>query len=239
MTASIRSVAIVGAGISGLCAARVLTKGGLNVTIFEKARGVGGRTSTRRENEYTFDHGAQFFTIADNRFHEIVQEWESAGIVTQWNSPVVVLNKGSSKPASDTRQRFVGVPGMNAMARHLAEETRVVLNTRITRCERRENLWHVFDEKEVLTGAFDAVIVTTPPKQATPLLAHSPLLLAAAGRVELSPCWALMAAFDRRLDIPFDGAYVENSSLAWIVRNGSKPLRPSHETWVIHASPKR
>lgn len=237
-TTSIRSVAIIGAGISGLCAAQALAKGGMNVTIFEKARGVGGRTSTRREHEYTFDHGAQFFTVSDNRFRELVQEWELAGIVAQWNVPIVVLNRGSSRPGSDTRQRFVGVPAMNAMARHLAEELHVVPNTRIMRCERRDHLWHLFDEKDVESGAFDTVVITTPPEQAIPLLAHSPSLLATAGTAKLSPCWALMAAFDRRLHIPFDGAYVENSSLAWIVRNGSKPLRSSHECWVIHASPK-
>ena len=84
-------------------------------------------------------------------FRELVQEWESAGIVAQWNAPIVVLNKGSSRPASDTRQRFVGVPGMNAMARHLAEEMHVVLNKRITRCERRDNLWHLFDERDTLS----------------------------------------------------------------------------------------
>lgn len=235
-TTSIQSIAVIGAGISGLCAARTLTKSGMLVTIFEKARGVGGRTSTRREPDFTFDHGAQFFTVADDRFRLLVQEWESAGCVAQWNVPIVALNKGTSRPAGDTRQRYVGVPGMNAMARHLAEEMHVVLNKRIARCERRGTLWHLFDEGDALSGAFDAVIVTTPPEQAIPLLAYSPSLIAAVGTVTLSPCWVLMVAFDRRLDIPFDGAYVENSSLSWIARNGSKPGRSGHECWVIHAS---
>ena len=53
------SVAVIGAGISGLFAARTLQDHGMTVKVFEKGRGVGGRMSTRRINGgATFDHGA-------------------------------------------------------------------------------------------------------------------------------------------------------------------------------------
>ena len=59
------TVAIIGAGISGLSAARTLQDHGLTVTVFDKSRGVGGRMSTRRTDQgTTFDHGAQYFTPA-------------------------------------------------------------------------------------------------------------------------------------------------------------------------------
>ena len=38
------SIGVIGAGISGLCAARVLADRGLRVCVFGKARGVGGQT---------------------------------------------------------------------------------------------------------------------------------------------------------------------------------------------------
>jgi predicted NAD/FAD-dependent oxidoreductase len=41
-------VAVIGAGISGLFAARTLQDHGMKATVFEKGRGVGGRMSTRR-----------------------------------------------------------------------------------------------------------------------------------------------------------------------------------------------
>ena len=43
------SVAVVGAGISGLFAARTLADHGLEVRVFDKSRGSGGRCSTRRD----------------------------------------------------------------------------------------------------------------------------------------------------------------------------------------------
>ena len=47
-TASSRHIAIIGAGIAGVTAARTLLQAGHRVTLIEKSRGVGGRMSTRR-----------------------------------------------------------------------------------------------------------------------------------------------------------------------------------------------
>jgi NADPH-dependent 2,4-dienoyl-CoA reductase/sulfur reductase-like enzyme len=42
------TVAVIGAGISGLTCARTLADHGVSVTVFEKSRGLGGRMATRR-----------------------------------------------------------------------------------------------------------------------------------------------------------------------------------------------
>ncbi|MDO9191527.1 MAG: FAD-dependent oxidoreductase, partial [Undibacterium sp.] len=53
-------IAIVGAGISGLTAARQLQSQGHTVTVYEKSAGVSGRMSTRLTEFGGFDHGAQY-----------------------------------------------------------------------------------------------------------------------------------------------------------------------------------
>ena len=56
------TVAILGAGMAGAAAARRLAEAGLDVRVFDKGRGIGGRMATRRtEAGARFDHGAQFF----------------------------------------------------------------------------------------------------------------------------------------------------------------------------------
>jgi predicted NAD/FAD-dependent oxidoreductase len=57
MTTTKRAV-VIGGGISGLACAGVLCDAGFRITVFDKGRGVGGRTSTRRESDWRFDHGA-------------------------------------------------------------------------------------------------------------------------------------------------------------------------------------
>ncbi|MBC8055480.1 MAG: FAD-dependent oxidoreductase, partial [Rhizobiales bacterium] len=61
-------VAIVGAGMSGAACAAGLRLAGVQVTVFDKSRNVGGRMASRRaswtdaagiEHPVTFDHGTQ------------------------------------------------------------------------------------------------------------------------------------------------------------------------------------
>ncbi len=64
------SCVIIGAGVSGLIAARTLQASGVRVKVLDKGRGVGGRLATRRSGVGVFDHGAQFFTVCDeNQAH--------------------------------------------------------------------------------------------------------------------------------------------------------------------------
>jgi len=53
------SVAVVGAGLAGLVAARHLAGAGADVTVFERRDDVGGRVRTRHEDGYTLDRGFQ------------------------------------------------------------------------------------------------------------------------------------------------------------------------------------
>ena len=77
-------VVIIGAGLSGLVAAHALQRSGSSVLVIDKARSVGGRLATRQIGRATLDHGAQFFTVRSPEFRSAVEEWLSAGLVTEW-----------------------------------------------------------------------------------------------------------------------------------------------------------
>nr|MDJ0929273.1 NAD(P)-binding protein [Gammaproteobacteria bacterium] len=55
------TIAIIGAGLSGLVLATRLSEHA-TVTVFDKSPRVSGRMATRRAPPYEFDHGTQFFT---------------------------------------------------------------------------------------------------------------------------------------------------------------------------------
>lgn len=50
-------VAVCGGGLSACAAANRLASNGIEVTIFEAGRGLGGRSATRRSENVYFDHG--------------------------------------------------------------------------------------------------------------------------------------------------------------------------------------
>ena len=87
----VTSTAIVGAGIAGMSAARMLVEHGHDVTVFEKSRGAGGRAARRRCDGFEFDHGAQYFTARSQVFRDHVHDWRQQGVVEEWIGTVVSL----------------------------------------------------------------------------------------------------------------------------------------------------
>jgi predicted NAD/FAD-dependent oxidoreductase len=230
-------IAVVGAGVAGLSAARRLASAGAPVVVFEKARGAGGRAATRRADGLAFDHGAQYFTSRDPGFGRLVREWAEAGLVAEWTGRIGVLEAGAVRPVPPGTKRWVGVPGMSALARALAPGLDLRFGTRVEEVRRDAGRWQLLSDGGADLGRFDGVVVAVPAPQAVPLLAHEPSLAEAAALARMRPCWAALVAFDSVLDLPVDGAFLPGPALAWAARNGAKPGRPPGETWVLHAAP--
>lgn len=231
-------VAVIGAGISGLCLSRALLEDGLDVVTFEKSRGPGGRMSTRRaaESRYSFDHGAQFFTARAPEFVQQVADWQAAGVVAPWPGRLGQISGGQFIPEPTRHPRFVGVPRMSALTRHLSAGLQAQVATRIDALEQTSDGWRLHSTAGEVFGTFDVVISTAPSPQTAPLLApHSPALAARADAAEMLPCFCLMLAFPAPLRVPFDAARLDTPPLGWIARNTSKPGRAEAECWVLHA----
>jgi predicted NAD/FAD-dependent oxidoreductase len=229
-------VAVIGAGMAGLSCAAGLADRGIEVAVFDKGRGAGGRISTRRAADLAFDHGAQYFTVRDPVFAQQVERWESQGFVARWEGRIVRIGEGGVTDTSP-HPRFVGVPGMSAIGSALAKRLPVQLQTRISRVRQENGVWEIVDERDQLHGPFDAIVVAVPAPQASDLLKDHPFATAIA-RTTMTPCWAVLAAFPVRVEVDWDGAFIDGGALSWVARNNSKPGRnlPS-DCWTLHASP--
>jgi heterodisulfide reductase subunit A-like polyferredoxin len=75
-----KRIGVIGAGIAGLTVAKAISNLS-KVRIFEKSHGVGGRMATLWIDAVPFDHGAQYFTIMDARFHDALKTALATGIV--------------------------------------------------------------------------------------------------------------------------------------------------------------
>ena len=92
-------VGVIGAGLSGLMAARTLQLAGLEVVAFDKGRRAGGRANTREHSDYRFDHGAQFFTVRDEALGPHLQGWQREGLVQEWGGRLVRIEGETMSPA--------------------------------------------------------------------------------------------------------------------------------------------
>lgn len=231
------TVAIIGGGCAGLACARRLAGAPLAVQVFDKGRRPGGRIATRRTPHGSFDHGAQYFTANDPEFRAWTRHCRAAGMAAPWNGVIAALADRRAEIAGNAEQRWVGVPGMSAAARHLAAGLAIRSELRIAGLERHDSGWRLLGADGSPVAEAETVIVAVPAPQAVPLLAASPRLADRAAEISFQPCWAMMLGCDSPLPLPFDGAFVNAGPLSWVARNTSKPGRTGEEAWVLHASP--
>ena len=229
-------IAVIGAGLSGATVAAALTNAGYSVRIFEKSRGMGGRMATRRSSGFEFDHGAQYFTVKSEVFGKAVKGWVNKGLAAPWEARFASLEAGNLRLKPQRMPRYVGIPRMNSIVREMLNGIEVELNTRVVRAFRSGKYWALESEDCAIDDSFDALIMAIPPAQARELL--GPVANSFSGKLDtvMDACWAVLAAFDGPVDLAFDAAFVNGSSLSWIARNSSKPARRDRESWVLHGS---
>jgi len=175
-------VAVVGAGISGLTAASRLARGGCAVTVYETGRGPGGRTSTRRAGPdgagWQFDHGAQYFSAKDPAFRAIVEDWRAEGLVAEWTGVFGTVDATTGtfvrEDPQETKERWVGTPSMNAIAKGLSRRAGISLVTsrRVTSFEGGPGVgdgsWTVVHRSSAPTAKTDAngdPVPVEPPRR--------------------------------------------------------------------------
>jgi renalase len=229
-------IAIIGAGLAGISAARAMIARGHAVTIFDKGRGPGGRLATRRieaeGRKLQFDHGAQYLRA------------EGADFAT-------ALTEAGTAPWPDAARR-VGVPSMSAVPRALLGEIPCIASRHVGQIEGSPGAWMLrhWDARLVRpgkplpdtapeeAGPFAAVLLTMPATQAREVLGqNAPSLNDALASIRYAPCWTVMASFNAPLPLP-ETLRPEAHAIGWAARDSAKPGRDARqENWVIQAGP--
>ncbi|XP_057485161.1 uncharacterized protein LOC130771557 isoform X2 [Actinidia eriantha] len=263
MTGVVSKVAVLGSGISGAVCASTMARNGVSVTIFESARGPGGRMSQRREitedgKELLFDHGAPYFTVSNADMLGIVHDWEARGLVAEWKENFGSFDFVSKKIVDIEKERlskkYVGVPGMNSICSALCHEPGVdrKFGVGVGRVEwlEDEDSWSLIGLDGQFLGRFKGVVASDknivsprftdvtgrPPPLDSRLV---PELAVKVKEIPVSPCFALMLAFEESVSsVPVKGLSFKNSEvLSWVFCNSSKPERSTiSEQWVLHST---
>lgn len=242
-------IAIVGAGLAGLAAARCLVAAGHAVQLFEKSGAPGGRAATRRRGPGPFDHGAQYATFRDARGRALLDAARAAGVLAPWTARIGVLASDGIRACPPDTERFVGVPDMRALGEWMAhglvvhyDATVGALTPDPTRGRGRG--WSLTMHRGDTADGFDLVLLAVPAPQARRLLATAgragapvDALVAVVDAVPMTPCFAALLTVPRRPAWAWDAAFVhDDAMIAWVARNTSKPQRGDVECWVLHAT---
>ena len=114
-----KNIAIIGAGMTGLSLAYNLQEH--NITIFDKSWRSGGRVSTRKHDNYLFDHGAHYLSInhSVNQLNEVISRYNSGQVIDIDFATDYLKNKKTRKKI------IIGQNGMNSIPKSIFDNIKV------------------------------------------------------------------------------------------------------------------
>jgi len=218
--------AVVGAGIAGVACARALTAGGCEVQVLDRGRVPGGRMASRRLAGRYVDLGASYFTVSDDGFRGVVDDWAGRGLARPWTDTFGTVGPGGPGEDKQGPMRWAAAGGLRSLVADLAGGLSV---------EQGREVFRVGPGPVVDGVAYDVVALAMPDPQALRVLdPDDPAARLVAGR-EWEPSLALAAGFPERV-WSFAGAFVsDHPVLSWVADDGSRrgdgaPVLVAHST---------
>ena len=245
-----RRLAIIGAGPAGLAAAwKLRDAGAIEVTVFEKSRGVFGRAATRTRHGLRLDPGANYFRIDLPEIAELIHRHLPTDELIEIDGAVDVFDAGGSISAGDrelnAEKKLTYRSGINTLGKMLAEAANCEIHhgVRVARLQRKPGpgVWTLRDEHDVDLGEFETVLLALPAPQAIELLSpeEADVADALAGATYQSQ-WSFTFGFDAgQLEWPGNAYALVNTDrqhrIAWLSRENAKQSRVPDHTLAVMA----
>ncbi|HEY6286258.1 MAG TPA: FAD-dependent oxidoreductase [Ktedonobacteraceae bacterium] len=171
------SVAIIGAGCSGLAAAHELRDAGYAVTIFEQNKEVGGRAASRDQQGFIYDYGAQYIKSGSSVSIDLITRLFKLADLVDISKPVWIFDRNGyiqeGDPIQNAEPKWNYRSGINALAKCMAQGLDIRLQTRIVYLQQSTTGWRVFGNPGYYIGEFDRVLITIPASEAAELIKNS------------------------------------------------------------------
>ncbi|MGZ6356515.1 MAG: NAD(P)/FAD-dependent oxidoreductase, partial [Ktedonobacteraceae bacterium] len=171
------SVAIIGAGCSGLAAAHEFRDAGYAVTIFEQSQQVGGRATTRQQEGFIYDYGAQYIKRGSTISISLITERFQLDDLIDIAKPVWIFDGDShiqvGDPIQNAEPKWNYRSGLHALAKRMAQGLDIRLQTPVSSIQQSVIGWELFDQQGEYCGEFDYVLITMPASEATELARKS------------------------------------------------------------------
>lgn len=174
-------IGIIGAGLPGLIAGRMLAQGGHEVHVIEKEQKGGGRLATfagGKNGDIAFDYCNFCFSASDPLFQDFVDELTKENILKVWARRFPFYDDKrmlSNYPGKEETDFYIAPNGMNTIIQYLSRWVDIDYNTQVNGLtfiganRHKKKAWMInttsFTPYEV-----DAIIIATPAIQAYGLI---------------------------------------------------------------------
>jgi renalase len=218
-------IAIIGAGFSASVLCHYLKE--KDIVVFDKARGPGGRSSTRKVDGIgVFDHGLQYISPKSKEFLEYVQNLK---LVKKWEGDFVDFETGKVLPKKD---RYIGINGNNDFVKSTLDPAICKFNHKVNKIEHVNSAWNLtMDSGEQYKA--ETVILTQPQMQTYELIKDLNINFETKENF-MKPCFSLMLAVKNNDLFKHSGYVINNSKIiSWCANESSKGRSQNNEDYTL------
>ena len=153
------SFCVIGSGISGATIANLLNKKH-TVDLYDKARGLGGRSSFKRLDKIRgFDHGTQYFSPKTPEFKKFTKKLIEKKILKIWGGNHKFLS--DKKKENKKHVKVIGRKGNNDISKYLLKNVRCYFQSELKKINFQNRKWNlIFNDGEIRN--YENLILTCP-----------------------------------------------------------------------------
>lgn len=241
-------VVVIGAGLSGLAAARSLNQSGYAVLVLDKSRGVGGRLASRRVKDTVLDHGCPLLQPLGPYQSDLIEQGVAAGLLHPWSPAVYDLRANQLQRRPSRHPYYTAEAGLNALAKLLATGLEIQKQAQVSQITPLGQGWQL----ELMAPGLEplttrCLVMALPAPQISPLI--SPLQASLEGikdlqtqlqQVRFRPIITAIAGYPPHPPTPDPGPgwmiwSEDPNDLACIILDSSKRPQPAEPVVVIHS----
>ncbi len=224
-----KKISIIGTGLSAIFSAIHLRKNtDLEINLFDKARGLGGRLATRRAEDGKFDHGAQYFSIER---------------ISNLPEIQMLINEGIISNIED-KDIYFSPDGMTNIAKKLLMDFNIFKEHKLVSIDKENENYKLFFENGSTFNS-DYIIMSCPMPQSLEILNKSKIdfdnnLIKALEDLNYFPCIVVMIKSEIKLPNldKHIGTDVDSKNISWIGDNYRKKVSSIENYYTIQCSPE-
>ena len=224
---------VLGSGISGSTIANLLNKK-YQVEVLDKAKGIGGRASTKKINKLIrLDHGLQYFSPKTREFQKYIDACLKKKILKVWKGNHIDFTFKNNFNSN----KIIGNSGNNSLNKFLLNKVKIKFLQKIIKINFNGAYWELRSKDKLFKAK--NIIITFPFTQTKQLarkyLSKSFLDL----NIKMEPNITVLLEQKASKNIPISSIKLNDDIIAWISNENSKKRYFSKKNyWTVQTSSK-
>ena len=227
------SFCVIGSGISGATIANLLSKKH-SVDLFDKARGLGGRSSFKRlDKKKGFDHGTQYISPKTPMFKKFIKELIIKKVLKNWKGKHLFLH--GDKKEKKNHVKVIGSKGNNDISKYLLRNINCYFQNELKKIDYKKDKW-ILTFTDGKKRIYEKIILTCPFPQLSKLAKKFIQSSFIKKKIKMDANITVMIII-KKTNKDISSYFFNDKILGWAAKENSKNrFKSNQDLWTLQST---